>query len=108
MTTKNLIMLIDRTCTAVVWRLRHFSSSSKRRINFEKTSNLRACDVEVFETLLKENFENHQRVFGSLQPNSGAKIAITATTISDALPFVFSNYNGVGTRHSEIGKLVSK
>ena len=61
-------------------------------------------DVEVFETLLKENFENQQRMFDSLQPNPGVKVAVTATTISDAFPFVFSNYNGIGTRYPDSGK----
>ena len=35
--------LTGRTCTAAVWRSRRFSSSSKRRISTERTSNSRAC-----------------------------------------------------------------
>ena len=63
-------------------------------------------DVEVFESLPKENFGSHRRLFGSPQPSSGIKVAVTATTISNAFPFVFSNYNGAGSRHSDSGKLM--
>ena len=61
-------------------------------------------DVHIYEDLLKENFGNSRRVFVSPQSHVGAKVAVTATTISNAFPFVFSNYNRVGTRHSDSGK----
>ena len=63
-------------------------------------------DVKIFENLLKENFGDDRRVFDSLQPNSGVKVAVTATTISNAFPYVFSNYNGVGVRHPDCGKSI--
>jgi hypothetical protein len=61
-------------------------------------------DVEIFEILLKKNFENQQRMFDSLQLNSEAKIAVTITTISDVFSFVFSNYNEIDIRHSDNDK----
>ena len=62
----------------------------------------------MFEKLLKKNFESHRRLFDSPQFSSEIKVAVTATTISNAFPFVSSNYNKVGNRHSDSDKLMLK
>jgi len=38
---------------------------------------------------------------------SDIKIGVTATTISDASFFVFFNYNGLGSRNKDSGKIVA-
>jgi hypothetical protein len=37
-------------------------------------------------------------------PVLGAKVGVTATSISNATTFIFSNYNGKGTRKVGCGK----
>lgn len=61
-------------------------------------------DASALEDALKLNFGIHQRMFDSLQPSFGTKVAVTATKISDATPFVFSNYNGLGIRNPNCGE----
>ncbi|KAL8642303.1 MAG: hypothetical protein Q9228_000981, partial [Teloschistes exilis] len=58
-------------------------------------------DVEALEKVLKDVFGAYERLFGTVQVNQRAKIAVTATTISDASPFVFSNYNGINARRRD-------
>lgn len=62
-------------------------------------------DVEALEKVLKDVFGAYERLFGTVQVNQRAKIAVTATTISDASPFVFSNYNGINARRRDCGIL---
>ena len=99
--------LFDRLTRQLFWAGHRRANAFHSVRRFLKCWLTDGCyDVEVLESLLKENFGDHRRVFDSPQPNSGAKVAVTATTISNAFPFVFSNYNGVGSRHSDSGKLM--
>ena len=43
-------------------------------------------------------------MFDTSSSVSGMKVGVTATTISDASSFVFSNYNGLGVRNKESGE----
>ena len=63
-------------------------------------------DVLALEASLKDVFEENRRLFDS-DPSgiSGQKVAVTATTLSDASTYVFSNYNGE-TREKGCGKVV--
>ncbi|KAL8673858.1 MAG: hypothetical protein Q9168_001723 [Polycauliona sp. 1 TL-2023] len=65
-------------------------------------------DVAALERVLKDTFGTYERMFGSVQVNKRAKIAVTATTISDASPYIFSNYNGVLTRQPDCGYKLSR
>ena len=62
-------------------------------------------DVGLLECTLKDVLGSQQRMFDTHESGiSGCKVAVTATTISDASAFVFSNYNGDGTRERNCGK----
>jgi len=62
-------------------------------------------DVTALETSLKEIFGDDRRLFDVDRFGvSGQKIAVTATTLSDASTYIFSNYNGIGTREKGCGK----
>lgn len=65
-------------------------------------------DVENLEASLKEHFGIHQRMFGYTEHSLKTKVAVTATTISDASPYLFSSYNGVGERKENCGKCCMK
>ncbi|SMY30092.1 unnamed protein product [Zymoseptoria tritici ST99CH_1A5] len=60
--------------------------------------------AEILESGLQESFGRFTRVF-DFPPNSLSrhKFAITATNISDASPFIFTNYNGRGDRDRDCG-----
>ena len=60
-------------------------------------------DATRFEMTLRLVFGERTRMFDSRPTPSNAKVAVTATTISDAMPYVFSNYNGVSVRQKDIG-----
>ena len=52
-------------------------------------------DVDLLETSLKDIFGNNRRLFDADRDGiSGQKVAVTATTLSDASTYIFSNYNG--------------
>lgn len=52
-------------------------------------------DVGALEIALKDLFGESQRVFDADSSGpSGQKVAVTATTLSDASTYIFSNYNG--------------
>lgn len=55
------------------------------------------------EDALKEAFGTKTMLEWSEPCNSGVKVAVTATTIEDSSPCIFSNYNGIGTRSIECG-----
>ena len=58
----------------------------------------------LLEDILKKHLGS-QRLFDSAGPRpSGMKIAVTATTISDATLCLFSNYNGVGNYSKDFSK----
>ncbi len=61
-------------------------------------------DVFTLETIFKECFGETRRMFDTSSSVSGMKVGVTATTISDASSFVFSNYNGLGVRNKESGE----
>ncbi|KAL9036166.1 MAG: hypothetical protein Q9214_006257 [Letrouitia sp. 1 TL-2023] len=60
---------------------------------------------EVLDRLLQEVFGTDRKIFDA-DPNGtvGCKVAVTATTISDASAFLFSNYNGSQRREESCGK----
>lgn len=64
-------------------------------------------DVAAYEESLKESFGHEQRMFRQVESVSRSKVAVTATSISDASPFIFSNYNGAGMRPANCGKLLT-
>lgn len=61
----------------------------------------------MLKGFLKEQF-GHECMFDQVKGISRTKIAVTATEISDAFPFVFSNYNGEGARDAEWGQSLSQ
>ena len=61
-------------------------------------------NVTALENCLKDTFGLHRRMFDSPSIISGVKVGITASTISNASTFVFSNYNGSGRRKDDCGK----
>ena len=63
-------------------------------------------NVDALEAAMKASFGPHERLFGTSQSPYGTKIAVTATSISDASPFLFTNYNGQAARAKDCGKVV--
>ena len=62
-------------------------------------------DVDALEKSLKDVFGEETRMFDAPESGvSGSKVAVTATTISDAFTYVFSNYNGSGSRNRACGQ----
>lgn len=63
-------------------------------------------DVKALEKALIEQFGRNTRIFDNYFPRpSGFKAAVTATNIGNASTFLFSNYNGVGVRNEDSGKI---
>ncbi len=60
-------------------------------------------DVSTLEVTLKSCFGLSRRMFDTPATISGIKVGVTASAISDASTFVFSNYNGLGTRAKGCG-----
>ena len=61
-------------------------------------------DVNELEAALKQHFGADSRLFNSnFMLPSGFKVGVTATNITDASPFIFTNYNGVGHRRKDCG-----
>ncbi|KAI9732137.1 MAG: hypothetical protein M1834_004233 [Cirrosporium novae-zelandiae] len=61
-------------------------------------------DAEALEQALKESFGVKHRMFDCTHGTiSGTKVAVTATSISDASLCLFSNYNGIGLREKNCG-----
>ena len=60
-------------------------------------------DVRGLENSLKEYFGTEQRMFDYTGNPSDVKVGVTATTISDASAYLFSNYNGSSVRSSDCG-----
>lgn len=52
-------------------------------------------DVKQLEDSLKLAFGHNRRMFDKAESVSGSKVAVIASDISGAFPFVFSNYNGL-------------
>jgi hypothetical protein len=62
-------------------------------------------DAVDLEASLKQCFGSQKCLFDTPESSfSGVKVGVTATTISNATPFIFSNYNGEGTRNAGCGK----
>lgn len=61
-------------------------------------------DVRGLETSLKEYFGIGLRIFDYTGNILDTKVAVTATAISDASPYLFSNYNGSGVRAKDCGE----
>lgn len=61
-------------------------------------------NVVVLEEMLKSIFGAEQRIFDiNTKRISGCKVAVTATTLSDASAYLFTNYNGGGIRERNCG-----
>ena len=60
-------------------------------------------DAKPFEDTLKLVFGPSSKMF-DFHDSNNTKVAVTATTISDALPYVISNYNGKVERPGDSGK----
>lgn len=61
-------------------------------------------DVKALEKALIDHFGHNMRMFDNYFPRAlGFKVAVTATNIGNASTFLFSNYNGVGTRNGDSG-----
>lgn len=64
-------------------------------------------DAERLERTLKTMFGELPRMFGAQgQHMAGCKVAVTATTISDAFTHIFTNYNGNSGKRRSHGKCV--
>lgn len=61
-------------------------------------------DVLTLECLLKAIYGDETRLFDIDHNMSGTKVAVTATTISNASTYIFSNYNGAQERNKTCGK----
>ena len=61
-------------------------------------------DVRALEGSLKEHFGVEQRMFDYTGNISSTKVAVTATTISDASTYLFSTYNSSAVRSKDCGK----
>ena len=61
-------------------------------------------DAAGLEAILKHHLGVQQRMFGSRSSSIPAKVAVTATTISDAAPVILSNYNGTRAQQPDCGK----
>ena len=61
-------------------------------------------DVRALEGSLKEHFGLEQRMFDYTGNVSSTKVAVTATTISDASTYLFSTYNCSAVRSRDCGK----
>lgn len=61
--------------------------------------------MEQLKDCLQETYGATKRLFGSRDsPLSGAKVAVTATTVSSSSLCIFSNYNGMGKRKDDCGE----
>jgi hypothetical protein len=55
--------------------------------------------------LLQEYCGTEQRLFGyPATSRSGSKVAITAASIKDSTPFIFTNYNGTAPHRADLGR----
>jgi hypothetical protein len=62
-------------------------------------------DTQLLDNLLRNSFGPSLRMFGTKSSLlSGNKIAVTATTISNASPCIFTNYNGPEFRSDDLGQ----
>lgn len=62
-------------------------------------------DATFLEDVLKKTLGSRPLFDSVASRPSGMKIAVTATTISDATLCLFSNYNGVGSYGKDFGKV---
>ena len=63
-------------------------------------------DAGSLERTLQRQFGGDKKFFGYSDRPAGSKVAVTATMISDAFPIIFSNYNGMGSRHNDSGMIL--
>jgi hypothetical protein len=64
-----------------------------------------AYDPLIFEAFLKDTFGVSRRMFDAFQGvPSATRVAVTAASISDSRPFLFSNYNGPTARKKDCSK----
>src|SRR2546421_108538 len=61
-------------------------------------------DLTVLEASLKEVYGTNCQMFDVVESGlSGTKVVVTATTISDVILCLFSNYNGAVMRRKDCG-----
>jgi hypothetical protein len=78
-------------------------ASAKRAIRCWLTDGVH--DAEDFEDALKATFGANTCLFGNPgSAISGSKFAVTTASISDATPFILSNYNGTVSKNRYLGK----
>lgn len=64
--------------------------------------------ADNLESALKETFGDDSSILDcSYATTIGAKIGLPVTTIPETSSCIFTNYNGVGTRTKDCGKLLS-
>lgn len=66
-------------------------------------------DSQVFENILKEHYGPTRRLFDP--PPSlvcSGKVVVTASSINNGAPFIFTNYNGAAPHRAEPGTLCIK
>lgn len=61
-------------------------------------------DTADFEQALQRVFGSETRMFEYQDSSMWSRVAVTATTISNAVPYTFSKYNGVIERQGDIGE----
>ena len=61
----------------------------------------------ALEEMLKEHFGPDRRMFDTpVSSVSTGKVAVTASSIKDGAPFIFTNYNGMAPRRKDPGTLL--
>ena len=60
-------------------------------------------DSTILEEALRANLGFQSRMFEHRTHPSSIKVGVTAATIGNSSPVVFTNYNGVGTRKEDCG-----
>ena len=65
-------------------------------------------DATNLETALKQHFGEGAKMFGMRDGCIRTRVGVTATSISDASAFIFTNYNGPGKRQRGCGTSLQK
>jgi hypothetical protein len=106
---KHCISTFDKLAKRIFVPRNHSRRSFCTRIHELFTSWLADSryDPTVLEASLEEVYGTNCRMFDVAESGpSGTKVAVTATTISDATLCIFSNYNGAATRRKNCGTCV--
>jgi hypothetical protein len=63
-------------------------------------------DADAYEETLRLVFGSDTRMLDHRDSSRSTRVAVTDTTISNAFPYVLSNYNGIGEHRKDIGRTV--